>query len=281
MTTSNRTSDDEGRVVHGGELPEDSRPTLDDVVVDKPGENSRPASKRKVRVYGRPPEMAQPFDWGCIGVCFQVRLEEDAKTYFPIILSAYPFKVPVLKNGKVEHINAERTQEDSSFFIAGGHYLKDLGYEEGKEYAGGALGPDYPIQFTHDLAAVNNCSLNPQDLLEEFFEMVDQDGEARIREKELDDKLSRYKRMAVVHEEELDKSQSEVDALKKRLKHIKEENEKEYFMVLEGVLAQAQSEADEKYAKMEGKYKSAYTSGIFSRIRHAWRMLWGSEPKEK
>jgi len=281
MTTSNRTSDEEGRVVHGGELPGDSSPTLDDVVVGKPDEISRPDSKRIVRVYGRPPERAHPFDWGCIGACFQVRLEEDGKTYFPIILSAYPFKVPVLKNGKVEHINAERTHEDSPFYIAGSHYLKDLGYEEGKEHQGKKLGPYYPMQFTHDLADINNCSLNFQDVFQEFFEMVDENGNEKRKGRELDDKLNRYIRMAVVHEEELDKSQSEVAALKKRLKHIKEENEKEYLTVLEGVLTQAQSEADEKYAKMEGKYKSAYTSGIFSRIRHAWRMLWGSEPKTK
>jgi len=35
MTTPQRTGDDEGRIVHGGELPEDDG-SLDEVVVDKP-----------------------------------------------------------------------------------------------------------------------------------------------------------------------------------------------------------------------------------------------------
>lgn len=37
MTTANRTGDDEGRIVHGGELPEGDN-SLDDVVVDKPSQ---------------------------------------------------------------------------------------------------------------------------------------------------------------------------------------------------------------------------------------------------
>jgi len=47
MPTANRTGDEEGRIVHGGELPEGDN-SLDDVVVDKPGEkNPNPVGPRK------------------------------------------------------------------------------------------------------------------------------------------------------------------------------------------------------------------------------------------
>ena len=47
------------------------------------------------------------------------------------------------------------------------------------------------------------------------------------------------------------------------------------------MLKYEREKADARYTAMEGRYKGAYTSGIFSRIYHALKVIAGIQPKEK
>jgi hypothetical protein len=257
MTTAKRTSDDEGRIVHGGELPEGDS-TLDDVVVDAP-QPEKPKGERKVNVYYQIPREISPD----IAITFVYILKDNPLSINVAAASSQEFLIPKLIDGKVKCVKAEWYDKIQGFTtnIA----LKHLGYEAGREHGEKVLGPDCYTDFLYDITAANNCTVNFHTLMESVYRMREEHSEV----------VQNLIAKSFEHEEEIKKLKEfgRILSTENRDYEKKIASQDDYIRNLTGELKATQDD----YQAIRGAYKS----GFFSRVCHAFMMLLGIEPKEK
>jgi len=260
MVTAKRTSDDEGRIVPGGELPEDDN-TLDDIVVDAP-KPEKEKGERKVNVYYQIPREISPD----IAITFVYILKDNPLSINVAAASSQEYLVPKLIDGKVRCVKAEWYDKRQGFTtnIA----LKHLGYEAGREHSGRILGPDCYTDFLYDITAANNCTVNFHTLMESVYRMREEHSEVvqnlitkSLEHEDKINKLEEFGRLLSTENRDYEKKIAEHE---------------DYIRKLTDDLKASQADQDSCQA-----IRDAYQSGFFRRMGHAFMMLLGIEPKEK
>jgi len=257
MTTATRTGDDEGRIVQGGELPEDDS-TLDDVVVEKPEELQGrkiillPQFLQSMRNINENISLAFLVDPSQKGLLNQVRIG-----------SSHPYKVPSNAGGKVNYNETKKARSGGIYHTA--QRLDILGYKEGLVHRGEVLGPDYYMKFLYDLAAGNNCEISFEKHIHWTGRIVEKAEEDDL---ENQDKLSRN--MVKIEQMEMEIKRQEEQLMKYR-----EEN-----MSLQRDVRDAEETAKQTKDYCD-ELKGMYTAGRWQRLKNAISMLLGNVPEEK
>ena len=181
-----RTGDEEGRIVHGGELPSGSN--LDDVVVDAPeaeDSNDKPVKRRIVlkanTQSGMKVEAAANYN---IEVYFEVLVRErehangdtDTEVSQSVVwLKAYStakFCLPYRpSSGELQMLEAVKDSSFSEPVYLAKDYLRNLGYRS-KTPRGPAAGhSEHHMKFLEDFAEVNSCEIDYSRLVAEATQL--------------------------------------------------------------------------------------------------------------